>query len=60
MSRLRLLRLGRRVETPKQRLRRAARDLEHVPEADLTEAERATVAAYADYENNAFDRATDR
>jgi len=49
-----------RHETRRQRALREARELEKVPEDQLTEEEQATVAAYADYENNAYDRANDR
>ena len=54
------LRMRRRPETRTQRAIREAKDLERVPEEVLTDDERATLRAYADYENNAFDRATDR
>ena len=53
-------RFPRRRETPKQRLRREARELEGIPEEMLTKQERDTLRAAAEEENYAFDRATDR
>ena len=49
-----------RHETRRQRQLREARELEKVPEDQLTDDEQVIVEAYADYENNAFDRANDR